>query len=495
MKRALVISNDVIGTRMAGPGIRYFHFARELAKRLEVTLLTPHPIDVELDGVDVLAGRPPGFAYLRKLVPRFDVVISQQLGVPTTAWLARTDTRVIFDLYVPYMTEDLAAQAQSSAPLRARRTAYALATLAQDAALATGNAFICASERQRDLWLGRLGALGRLDLSAYARDPAFRNLIDVVPFGLEPDPPGPAKPTVKDVIPGIEPDDRLLLWAGGIWNWFDPLTVIRAVGEVAKHRADVKLLFLGVRHPNPAVGEMEMTQRAVELARELDLENRFVFFNFGWVPYHERAGYFAEADLGVSAHFEALESRYAFRTRLLDHFWAELPTIATGGDTLGDLIGERRLGRTVGPEDIDGWVRAIEELLDDPAAYEEAKSNIEPVRREYEWPRVTRRLLELAEVPGERVDPPRSIARLTARSLRLELDAAPCDLHGRASRIGTAPRSSKPASPRCMRRPTASSRPCSSTTARRTARSTPSPSGSPRFASCASRGTAASRRR
>jgi hypothetical protein len=25
----------------------------------------------------------------------------------------------------------------------------------------------------------------------------------------------------------------VLLWGGGIYNWFDPLTLIRAVGEVA----------------------------------------------------------------------------------------------------------------------------------------------------------------------------------------------------------------------------------------------------------------------
>lgn len=424
MKRVLVVSNEYVGTRMAGPGIRYFHFARELAKRFEVALLTPNPTDLELEGVEVIAGRPPGLSYLRKLVPRYDAVVAQHLGIPTMSWLARTDTRVIFDLYVPYMTEDLAAQAQRSGSVRMRRNAHALAGLAQDGALVTGNAFLCASERQRDLWLGRLGALGRLDIAGYARDPSFRDLIDVVPFGLEDEPPAPKKPALKGVVPGIGPGDRVLLWGGGIWNWFDPLTVIRAVKELSTRRDDVKLYFLGVRHPNPVVSEMEMTGRAVELARELGLENRFVFFNFGWVPYEERAGYFAEADIGVSAHFEALETRYAFRTRLLDHFWAGLPTIATGGDVLGDLVGERGLGRRVATEDVAGWVRAIEELLDDPAAYAEAKSNVERVRGEFTWSRVTRRLIELADVPGERVDPARSPVLLTSRYFRLRAEAA-----------------------------------------------------------------------
>jgi hypothetical protein len=47
--------------------------------------------------------------------------------------------------------------------------------------------FICASERQRDYWLGMLGGRDRLTQAQYTLDPTLRLLIDVVPFGL-PDP-------------------------------------------------------------------------------------------------------------------------------------------------------------------------------------------------------------------------------------------------------------------------------------------------------------------
>ena len=59
---------------------------------------------------------------------------------------------------------------------------------------------------------------------------------------------------MKGVLSGIAPSDRLLLWGGGIWNWFDPLTVIRAVGRLAEVRDDVAALFLGMKHPSQAVG-------------------------------------------------------------------------------------------------------------------------------------------------------------------------------------------------------------------------------------------------
>ena len=136
-------------------------------------------------------------------------------------------------------------------------------------------------------------------------------------------------------MPGIGADDKILLWPGGIWNWFDPLTVIRAVHELSRRRDDVRLYFLGVKHPNPEVPDMAMAAEAVALADELGLRDRVVFFNFGWVPYAERGRYLLDADVAVSAHFDDIETRFAFRTRLLDCLWAGLPVVTTRGDTLG----------------------------------------------------------------------------------------------------------------------------------------------------------------
>ena len=94
-------------------------------------------------------------------------------------------------------------------------------------------------------------------------------------------------------------------------------------------RPQVRLFFMGLRHPNPLVDEMRMATRARGLADQLGLTGTHIFFNEGWVPYEQRGDYLLEADLGVSAHFDDLESRFAFRTRLLDCFWASLPVVTT----------------------------------------------------------------------------------------------------------------------------------------------------------------------
>ena len=182
----------------------------------------------------------------------------------------------------------------------------------------------------------------------------------------------------------------------------------------------------------------------------------------------------------ASPHFEALETRYAFRTRLLDHFWAGLPTIATAGDTLGDLIGERRLGRTVDRRTSAPGAR------DRGAARRPGCVRRGEVEHRAGAPRV--RVAAGDSAPrgagrgaGRAGRPARSMARLTV-TLRLSSGGGPCDLHRRDSELERRglPRTC-PA--RCARRPTVTFRPSSSTTARRTAPSTSPPSGSPRFTS------------
>ena len=58
----------------------------------------------------------------------------------------------------------------------------------QNAQLDAGDFFICASEAQRDFWIGTLHSRGRINPRTYADDPTLRRLIDVVPFGLPDEP-------------------------------------------------------------------------------------------------------------------------------------------------------------------------------------------------------------------------------------------------------------------------------------------------------------------
>jgi len=390
--RLLVHAADAVGTEMSSSGIRSYELARALAHEFDVTLMAPG----DLRGLDATFELRPPSSKTRDFLA-FGAVIAQTLPPDVMRALARADVNLVFDLYIPVLHEALASAAVEPT-WRSRAYARAAATQ-QRLALRTGSAFVCASERQRELLLDALAGLGRISSDAPRDDPSLRDLIDVVPFGLREDFPDglPAS------LPGVGPGDRVLLWAGGIANWFDPLTPIRAMAEIAGSRADVKLVFLSLSPPRGAPTAMAV--QAVELAESLGLLGRNVFFNEHWVPYTERHRYLVAADIGISAHFQGLESRYAFRTRLLDHFWAGLPTITSSGDVLGELVRDRALGVVVEPGDVAGWVAAMRELLDETVR-QRVRANVAAIRPELTWSRAVEPLVRLLRRPGSPIHVP-----------------------------------------------------------------------------------------
>lgn len=253
-------------------------------------------------------------------------------------------------------------------------------------------------------WLGALTALGRVNPYTYRADPSTNDLIDVVPFGLASEPPVHERQVLKGVYPGIEEDDKVLLWSGGIYNWFDPFTLIRAVAALAPRRPDLKLFFLGTKHPNPDVEEMEIVSRARSLAKELGVAGRNVIFNESWVDYADRQNYLLEADLGVSTHPVHIETMFSFRTRILDYLWAGLPMVVTRGDHFADLVAREGLGVAVPEEDVEALADAIERVVYDRATHDAAAENVRRVAHGYEWPIVLAPLVEFVKNPHRAAD-------------------------------------------------------------------------------------------
>ncbi|HEX7354332.1 MAG TPA: glycosyltransferase, partial [Mycobacteriales bacterium] len=136
----------------------------------------------------------------------------------------------------------------------------------------------------------------------------------------------------------------------------------------------------------------------------LGLTGSVVFFNEGWVPYEERSRWLTDADLGVSCHFEHLETAFSFRTRMLDYLWAGLPIVATDGDVFADLIRTRGLGRVVDPEDVDGLAAALQALLGDAAELAHCRAQVRALADELRWDRLAEPLLEFCRRPRRAPD-------------------------------------------------------------------------------------------
>jgi glycosyltransferase involved in cell wall biosynthesis len=397
--RVVVATADSITAKMAGPAIRAWRVAQELALDHEVRLvsLTRAELADPLFSVEVVR-----HADVNDLVDWCDVFVFQGWVMAGLESFQRSDKVFVADIYDPLHLEQL-EQARDDGE-RIRRRAVRDATAVLNEQLLRGDFFLCASTKQRDLWLGHLASLGRVNPATYDADPGLDSLIDIVPFGISDDPPQRTGPGIRGVVPGVGPDDAVILWGGGVYNWFDPLTLIRAVDRLRTRRPDVRLVFLGMKHPNPDIPEMRMAVEARRLADDLGLTGVHVFFNEEWVPYEHRQNFLLDADVAVTTHFHHVETDYSFRTRVLDYLWATLPTVATSGDSLADLIERRGLGITVPPQDADALADALFALLDDKARAEACRENIRAAVPDLVWSRTLRPLVEFCRAPRRAPD-------------------------------------------------------------------------------------------
>lgn len=389
MARVVVATPDVLGTSMAGPAIRALQFARALSAEHEVELVSTTGCTRSGDPFPV---RQVTAADVDELVTRTDVWVVQGSVLQGFPQIAASPACVVVDLYAPYHLENLEPTGNRSP--RERLGAVHNATVALNGGMLRGDFFLTASDKQRDFWLGALAALGRVNPLTYDQDSSLRSLVAIVPFGVEDAAPAHTRPALRGVTPGIGAGDKVLLWGGGIYNWFDPLTLVRAVDALCGDHPDLRLVFLGGKHPNPAVLEMRMAVEVRALADQLGLTGRHVFFNEGWVPYDERGSFLLEADIGVSTHLEHVETAFSFRTRILDYLWAGLPVVATAGDVFAQVLEHSGAGITVPPGDAPALVDALAALLDDDVRRKAAARASAALAEDYRWDRVVQPLLE-----------------------------------------------------------------------------------------------------
>jgi hypothetical protein len=411
MTRLLVVSYDVVDTRMAGPGARYWEMARALAKKLDVTLATP---DRSLPG--------EGFAShvythgewdtLDSAISKADALLFDGYLLAEFPQLAACGKPLVLEATYPYSFETLHQFAGKPQDQQVSSFVAKLEITRQVAL--SGDFFFCANQRQRDYWLGVLDAFGRINPDTYAADPTLYQLLDIVPFGLPSRRPEHTTPVMKGVIPGISPTDRVVLWGGGLWQWLDPLSLVRAVARVVEKRSDVRLVFPATRHPNPMIGEMPMLKQTVELSDQLGLTGQVTFFG-DWVPYELWPNYLHEADIGASMHFDTLETRFAFRTRMLDYIWMGLPMVVTGGDATSELVTRHNLGEVVPPGDDSAITAAISRLLEIPNLREAYREQFERVRPDFGWEVVCEPITRFCAQP--RLAPDRAMGGVSSQAL------------------------------------------------------------------------------
>ena len=418
--RVLVICAGPVSETLTGVAIRAVELARVLSEHADVTVAgtAPSPPRAEVPVVEYKLLESPRRSALGALIAEADYIVAQPPWPIVARWLRQSSARLIYDLYDPEPFE-IVELLRDRRPLL-RRMVYTLTVDRILDALADADHIMCASEKQRDLWIGALLASRRITPALYDGDPTLRRLIDCVPFGLPDAPPtDDGSDPIRRRFPQIAAADEVVLWNGGIWAWLDAGCAIRAFAALATSRPQAKLVFMGAATlPAGRTAERE----ARELAERLGLLDRQVFFNEEWVGYEQRAGWLLRASCVISTHADHLETRFAFRTRMLDALWAGLPIVCTAGDDFAARVEREQLGAVVPPEDDGALADALVEVLGNGA--EHYRAQLETAAARQTWPRVAAPLVAWVNRPDAEPPPHRTERGLAHRIRTLGFDAA-----------------------------------------------------------------------
>ena len=264
--------------------MRYLELARVLASDLDVTLASPYPSDLSPANFRLAQYSELNPAALRRLVEAHDVALISGYLVDQFPFLRTTTTRLIVDLVTPFVLENLHHYLDQPLDVRDRFQRQAVNVTNQLAQV--GDFFICGSERQRDFWLGVLAANQRLNPRTVGPDSAAWNLIDVVGFGLPERAPARQRAVLREAHPRFGPESKIVWWGGGMWDWLDPMTLIRAWPQVSGRHPEARLVFLRAQ-PNPGVPQPRQAVEVERWAVEQGVRDHTVFF-LDWLAYDDR---------------------------------------------------------------------------------------------------------------------------------------------------------------------------------------------------------------
>lgn len=397
--RILIKCDQDFGTgKMNALGLRGYHFARVLAQRCDVTLVTTGAAKLEGEPFRVHNYRTK--RDLSMLLASCDIVLCQGINPPWLPTIVRSGKRLILDEYAPSfeILERFPGINESLLTLMYARTCIweKTTTLAADLVLA-------ANEKHADFLLGFMHATGKLNASIHRKDPSVRSLVEVVPYGLPEERPKHTRPALKGVVPGVQPNDFVLLWNSGIWGWLDAATLIRAMHKLWSKRPDIKLVFLGLGDITDCGRRIQdrcflaNAREAVSLSKKLGVYGKNVIFLFERVPPSDVQNFLLETDIGISTYPDSLETRLCLGSRLLDFIWAGVPVLTSSAPLMDELVLRNRIGLTVKCCDPEELAAKIVLLANDEGLREECRQNMKNVAQTLTWESLLRPLKRYCE--------------------------------------------------------------------------------------------------
>jgi len=392
-RSCIILSNGPIPTpehtTVEGGGLRCWGLAKGLRANnaeLEITIAYHESYQADTftgqyESINITTWNIENIA---DLIQAYDsIVVSYCMGDLSTAVAdaIRPDQQLVLDCYVPIYVE---VSARNTDDMDREYHAFHSDIGRWAQVLKRGDLFLCASDAQLKYYQGVLSALGRINPVTYGQE-----LMLVVPYGVYREEPKPVKQPISEMIDKKQ-SYKKLLWFGGIYPWFDLRILIEAVHLLNKS-TPAKLIIVGAKNPfNNHPDFVRPYNQLVEYVEKNKLQDTVILKD--WVKFEERADWYLDSDLVVVINKIGEENELAWRTRLVDFMWANLPIITNGGDPLGETLIQNGAAIRFNGLTATAMAEELRHTLKDTKQLQKIRDNLKNLKEQFYWDVVTKKL-------------------------------------------------------------------------------------------------------
>ncbi|RKZ25425.1 hypothetical protein DRQ29_06345 [bacterium] len=261
--------------------------------------------------------------------------------------------------------------------------------------LERGDVFSTCSTFQEHFLIGELAVMGRLNRASFGYK--FAHTI----------PPGISEEHLETprgrVLRGkvVEPDDFVILWAGGYNTWTDIETLFAGLEEVFRAHRKARFVSFG----GCIQGHDDVTYaRFCRLVEGSKFRKNYVLL--GWRSRRDVLRAYKESDIGINIDRYHYELVFGTRTRLVSMIAYGLPVITTTGCELSYIIKENGLGLTFEIGDARGLANALLNYAKDLKANRRHYSTValQHFKEHYTYTRTCEPLLKWLKKPRRAPD-------------------------------------------------------------------------------------------
>lgn len=367
MHIAIVVPAYSVGSHMGGIGVRAWELAQTLDPSWPVTVIAKGDSDFDDARITFTQGDRRGWV---PVIENCDAAVFYDLP-DTEIMLAahRAGKFIISEAAVPIEHLGFDRIRNGTSP----DDAYAELVARFELQVLLSDHFIVRSEVGLATLVAALSMAGRLAYSNYELSTTVDHLWTWVPIGFSADSAGHAA-RAEALQPPVD-----FLWTGGIWDFYDPVAVVRAIARLKAAGQRVSLRFMYKPPPGQRLEEARRLLQAIDDYAVSDL----VDFCEPTPTHHERNAVCAGARAAICIGRPGIENQTSIRLRLRDSFLYRLPFIVDKHGATGRLVESLGMGTSVDSGDCEELATAMSRVTGDRDFYATVSSNLARVRPDY----------------------------------------------------------------------------------------------------------------